>query len=98
MLRVLGLLTATGFIASGAMAKPPMMPAHGQAKELTPMERDQFVPEQADGKPEFTPTLPPSRGKADESSVIGTFNFDRDFIPKLTLPLGLAQLPSWVTR
>jgi hypothetical protein len=98
MLRLLGLVAVSGFMTSGAMAKPPMEPAHRQAKELTPMERDHYVPEQTDGKPEFTPMLPPSRGKAEESAGISMLKFDRDMLPKLTLPLGLAQLPSWITR
>jgi len=97
MLRMIGLLAVLGGLANGISAKPPMVAPHGQAKELTPMERDHYVPE-APSKSEYTPMLPPSRSKTDESAGMNLLKFDRDFIPKITLPLGLAQLPGWVTR
>jgi len=95
MLRLLGLLLVGGI----AVAKPPMPASQGVAKELTPMERDHFAPDQSTSKSEYTPMLPPSRSpKHEEAAGLGTLKFDRDLMPKLSLPLGLAQLPGWVTR
>jgi hypothetical protein len=97
MLRTIGLLAVTMGFVNAASAKPPM--AVPQAKELTPMERDHYVPE-TPSKSEYTPMLPPSRGKADETAGMNLlkFDLDRDLMPRLTLPLGLATLPGWVTR
>jgi hypothetical protein len=97
MLRIIGLMAVTVTMVNGISAKQPMVPS-GQAKELTPMERDHYVPESAPSRSEYTPMLPPSRGKSDETAGFNLLKFDRDFIPKITLPLGLAQLPGWVTR
>ena len=97
MLRMIGLLAVAAGWVNAVSAKPPM--ASPQAKELTPMERDHYVPE-VPSKSEYTPMLPPSRGKADVTAGMNLlkFDFDRDLMPKFTLPLGLATLPGWVTR
>jgi len=98
MLRLIGSIVL-GLTANVCWASNlPTLPMPGQAKELTPMERDHYVPDHTLGKPENVPMLPPSRGKSEEFAGLNLLKLDLDMIPKFTFPLGLAQLPSWTTR
>jgi hypothetical protein len=95
MLRMIGLAAVAAGWVGGASAKPPM--AAPLAKELAPMERDHYMPPPADGLPEYVPMLPKGRSQADDAAM-PLLKFDRDLLPKLTLPLGLARLPTWATH